>query len=153
MLTDSLTEKQLAVIDDLFDGSLDDDAIIQKHGITADVFYDWLCDDLFKYQLDAKIRHSRTHAEMILAKYAPFAAARLIALTDSEKEETARKACLDIISFFTSIKKTDDTGENPDEQDDMKLAPGVAEKIWAILADENPDTSKNDLPKEIQNGS
>ena len=38
------------LIDDLFDGQMDEEAILRKHNITRDIYYKWLNEDNFKEQ-------------------------------------------------------------------------------------------------------
>jgi hypothetical protein len=60
----------------------------------------------------------------------------LIALTESENQETARKACLDIID---RIQTPDSRLQTKDDREyelaDGQLTPEAAEKILAILAE------------------
>jgi len=104
-----LTKRQLAVIDDLFAGELDEQAVLDKHKISRNLYNKWLADEHFAEQFNERIARAYRQSEFIIARYAPLAAAKLVALTESDKEETARKACLDIISMHT-IRDTPDDG-------------------------------------------
>ncbi|MHC4585777.1 MAG: hypothetical protein ACYS3N_14705 [Planctomycetota bacterium] len=74
------------------------------------------------------------------ARYAPVAAAKLIQLTESDKPETARKACLDIISMpiLTANRKAQPSGEPQpaDTQFPVSFNPETAGKLLAVLAEE-----------------
>jgi len=96
-----LSKKQLAVIEDLFAGELDEQAVLEKHRVSRNLYNRWLTDDRFIEQFNERIARAYRQSELIIARYAPLAAAKLVQLTECEKEETARKACLDILSFPT----------------------------------------------------
>lgn len=94
-----LTKKQFAVIEDLFAGELDEQAVLDKHKVSRSLYNRWLADERFAEQFNERIGRAYRQSELIIARYAPLAAAKLVQLTESESHETARKACLDIISF------------------------------------------------------
>ncbi|MGB8225581.1 MAG: hypothetical protein WCE45_01755, partial [Sedimentisphaerales bacterium] len=109
----SLTKKQLEIIDDLFESGGDETAILQKHSIPRKVWAKWFADKDFTDEIAARIESSKRQSRIILAKYVPFAATKLVQLCDSESQETSRKACIDIISSQTGqIPKTDDAGQS-----------------------------------------
>ena len=70
----------------------------------------------------------------------PLAAAKLVKLTEGDKEETARKACLDIISLpmanGTDMPKqiTDSTAELP-----KGFSSGMAGKLLKFLAEQSDE--------------
>ena len=74
------------------------------------------------------------HSELIIARYAGLAAAKLVELTESESQETARKACLDVISFRRDLDKQEDkTGEEGWRP--REIPPEVASRLLAALAE------------------
>ena len=100
-----LSKKQLAVMEDLFNGGLDEQAVLDKHKVSRNVYDRWLTDGLFVSEFDRRIMSAHRQSAALIARYAPLAAAKLVQLTESEKEETARKACLDIISLQALLDK------------------------------------------------
>ena len=60
---------------------------------------------------------------------------KLAHLIDSEKEETARKACVDVISLWHN----DDAQQVPEKTDCQNQTPQLSQekaaKIWAVLAE------------------
>jgi len=100
-----LSKKQLAVIDDLFGGELDEQAVLEKHKVNRNIYNRWLADELFVSEFDSRVVSAHRQSVVLIAKYAPLAAAKLVQLTESDKEETARKACMDIISLPALLDK------------------------------------------------
>jgi len=80
-----------------------------------------------------------------MAKYSQLAAAKLVQLTGSEKAETARKACLDIISLPKLT--ADNNPKHPESQQaaepqNQPLSDQTASKLLATLAAEKEKTVK-----------
>src|SRR4030042_3317944 len=128
----ALTKKQLTVIDDLFETGGDESAIRQKHKIPQKLWSKWLADKDFADEIAAQMESSKRHSQIILSKYVPFAAAKLVQLCESENQETSRKAVLDILNLHNG-RKTQDTlqPELP------TLDAQTASKLLAALAEEN----------------
>lgn len=144
-----LTKRQLAVIEDLFsDFSMaDEQAVLDKHKVSRNLYNKWLVDASFIEQFDQRIAAAHRHSAALIARYAPLAAAKLVQLTDSDKEETARKACLDIISLLDSRCSSPDTQSSNegrrmmDERQTLSpLSPATASRLLAALA-EQKDTA------------
>jgi hypothetical protein len=139
----NLTKRQLAVIEELFAGELEEQAILEKHHVRQREYERWLADERFTGRLDLRIAHAHRRSRMILARHAVAAADRLIELTRCEKEETARKACLDIIASPSPA------GQNPPPEDGEagvpavsdggRLTPERAGRLLAFLAEEPRD--------------
>jgi hypothetical protein len=137
----SLSKKQLAMIEDLFAGELDEQAVLNKYKVSRKTFNKWLADERFIEQFNERIASSFRQGQLIIARYAPLAAAKLVQLTESDKEETARKACLDIISMGNpDVRLVGTTAVPVDDKDSQKgapqLSPETASRILAALAEE-----------------
>jgi hypothetical protein len=136
-----LSKRQLAVIEDLFIGELDEQALLDKHKISRNTFNKWLADELFVGQFNERMDSSFRQSRLIIARYAPLAAAKLVQLTESDKEETARKACLDVISMGQPNSSLADTGTASDDDKGLQdvlpeLSPEAAGRILAALAED-----------------
>jgi len=138
-----LTKRQLAIIEDLFSGELDEQAVLDKYNVSRNLYNKWQSDDNFAEQFDRRIANAYRQSLALIAKYAPLAAAKLIQLTESDKAETARKACLDIISMpiLTADRKTQPSSEpqSVDTLQSTSLTEQTASKLLAILAEERND--------------
>jgi len=144
-----LTKRQLAVIDELFKGELDEQAILDKYKVSHNLYKRWLANKNFADEIDRRIESSLRQSALLIARYAPLAAAKLVQLTDSENQETARKACLDIISFSSSATRPDalsnmhNTRDTRDERRETKdegrgqLSPETASRLLSALAEES----------------
>ena len=123
--------RQMAVIDDLFAGEFDEIEVMQKHGVSRRVYRKWLGQKAFSDEIDFRIESARRQSRMIIAQSAPKAADRLVSLANSGKGETARKACLDIISQQAVKDKgkeeTNDVGEAISGETAARLLKSLAE--------------------------
>jgi hypothetical protein len=132
-----LSKKQLAVIDDFFSGELDEQVILDKHKIRRSVYNRWLAGGLFLSEFDRRIISAHRQSAALIAKYAPLAVAKLVQLTDSEKGETARKACVDIISLPALLdKRIKQPGESPKDESQtiQQITEQKASRLLAALA-------------------
>jgi hypothetical protein len=141
----NLSKRQLAVLEDLFTGELDEPDVLDKHGVRPRHFEEWFAEEGFRQQFEQRLARACRQSRLILARCAPLAAAKLVALTDCEKEETARKACLDIIALQSSAGPSTAPGTPatpPPGRELPALSPEVASRLLAALAKETPE-SKN----------
>ncbi len=135
----ALSAKQLAVIDDLFEGRLQEQTILKKHNLSRKLYNKWLADKAFNYQLDWRVAWEYRRSEFILARKAREAVSNLVGLTKSKQPETARKACLDIITISANRLAGNPTtpGDNPTPPPESPpLPPETAGKILAVLAEQ-----------------
>jgi len=137
-----LTRKQLAVLDEIFLGELDEQQVLDKYKVSRAVYYRWLSDDDFAEHFDRWIAASYRQSAALVARYATIAAARLVQLTESTSPETARKACLDIITYHglearERHKTYHERQATSDEPAASGLSPETAGKILEVLAKES----------------
>lgn len=130
-----LSERQLAVTEDIFDGELKEQEILTKHKLSRRLYDKWLADESFRAYCERRMIWERRRCELTLARSARSAASRLMALTGSQTPETARKACLDIISMQPADQRAD--AEAP--SDGPELPPETAGKLLAALAEGQDD--------------
>ena len=139
-----LSQQQLTVLDDLFNSDLDEEAVLDKHKVRRSTYERWLADELFAERFKRYVNNMRRRSELLMAKYSCLAAAKLVELTASDKAETARKACLDIIS---QPQIAADRGERPDkmpkESDKHveQLSDATASRLLAAMAEEKGEKS------------
>ena len=149
MATTKLRKKQLAVIDDLFNGGFDEQAVLDKHKVRRNTYNKWLCDELFRAEFTRRIAVARLQSRALIAKYSLIAAAKLVELTESQNPETARRACLDIISSPKAAgQKTEKSCKSQKKNTDKlgqayQLKPETAGRLLAALAEEKKVISKD----------
>ncbi len=135
-----LTKRQSAVIDDLFAGELEEQAILKKHHVRRYEYERWLADGRFAAQLELRIVHGHRQGRITLARYAATAAVKLVELAASGKGETARKACLDIIAPLAPADQNSRADGGSDETPVVPspggLTPELAGRLLAALAQE-----------------
>ena len=138
-----LNRRQFAVIEDMFSGELDEQAVLDKHKVSKSLYNKWLCDDGFAEQFERRIAASYRQSAALIARYATLAAAKLVQLTESTSPETARKACLDIISMQGKATDTGlKTADNEHPAPVPALSPETASKILEVLAKEGDRNEK-----------
>lgn len=136
----TLTKRQMAVIEDLLAGDLDEQAVLNKHGIKSALFDRWLADEHFTEALGLRIARSYRTGQVILASYATLAASKLTVLTQCDREETARKACLDLITMRSTASKQPpiNATQATEKPAESNLSPETASRILAALAESGP---------------
>ncbi len=144
-----LNKRQLAVVDDLFAGKMTESEILEKHNLGISVFRKWLASDNFIVELTRRTEAARRQSEMIIARFAPAAAAELVALTACEKEDVRRKACLDVITAAGSNRPSAIAAETSPVADNIEkttapawLSPKLASRLLAVMAEENNDDNE-----------
>ncbi|MBN1392196.1 MAG: hypothetical protein JW947_05265 [Sedimentisphaerales bacterium] len=130
-----LNQKQAAVLDDLFNSELDEQGVLEKHKVRRSTYERWLDNELFSERFDQYIQRIRRRSEILIAKYRNLAAAKLIELTTSDKPETARRACLAIISQ-PRIKPEAERSEKESSKQAETLTDAQAGRILAAMAEE-----------------
>jgi len=138
-----LSKSQLGVIEDLFNGGLDEKTILEKHRVRRSVYNKWLADEKFAEEFGRRIDWLNRQSQALIARYSTLAAAKLVQLTESDKEETARKACLDIISLPRQSAKTQvtrpveaGTDDRSQQAGELQLSPEVCSRLLTVLAEE-----------------
>jgi hypothetical protein len=145
-----LSKRQHMLLDELFAGNLSEQEVLEKYKIKRNVFANWLNEPAFLRALQNRITAAYQQSAVMLARFAPTAASRLIALTASEKPETARRACLDIIEMGEANKKEQaddkeamDKGRRMSDDgrgmkdDKAALSDSQASRILAVLTNES----------------
>ena len=131
-----LTKKQRDVIDDLFAGELEEQQIFEKHRINKRVYDKWLAEENFADEFDRRVKSAHRRGELIIARFANVAAAKLVQLTESENQETSRKACLDVINY---LRQKAEPSPDPDGQPEAEklpdLPPELASRLLAAMAE------------------
>jgi hypothetical protein len=134
-----LAQRQLTVLDDLFNSDLDEQGVLDKHKVRRSTYDRWLADELFAERFKQYVNGLKRRSELLMAKYSCLAAAKLVELTTSDKAETARRACLDIIS---APKITANRDEQPDKTQKVSsqqvepLSDETASRLLAAMAEE-----------------
>jgi len=136
-----LSTKQLAVIDDFFDIELEESDMLEKHNLSRKLYRKWLTDKTFKDHLNRRIDSERRHNEIILTCCVREAVANLMKLTKSKQTETARKACLDIITMQANLSSgTQAAGDKPKQPlESLNIPTETAGKLLAVLAEDKKE--------------
>ncbi|MHC4912053.1 MAG: hypothetical protein ACYTE5_03500 [Planctomycetota bacterium] len=134
-----LTQKQLAVLDDLFNGELDEQAVLKKHRVRRGTYERWLADEVFRERFKQYVNVLSRRSELLLAKYSCSAARKLHELTKEGKGETARKACLDIMTMPKRISEHSEAAKglaSGEGKEIPQLSGKRASRLLALLAED-----------------
>jgi hypothetical protein len=137
--TKPLSARQLAVIDDLFEDDPNEPQILENHNISRRLYDRWLADESFSDYLDKRKAWEHRRNKIKLVKSERQAISNLLDLTKSKQSETARKACLDIITMGSSLSAGTDTKQDKNPKptpESLNLPPEAAGKLLAALAEE-----------------
>ncbi|MHC4462082.1 MAG: hypothetical protein ACYS6W_11185 [Planctomycetota bacterium] len=131
----------IKAVNDILRGK-DEGEALEIHGISKEAFDDILEEPEFIRHVRNRIGLSVIRARLLIAQYAQVATAKLISLTDCEKEETARKACLDVITL--AQKQGEETVQKDKvaeivESSPQVLDPETASKMLAVLAENDTE--------------
>lgn len=134
-----LTQKQLAVLDDLFNGELDEQAVLKKHRVRRGTYERWLADEAFSERFKQYVNVLSRRSELLLTKSSCDAATKLVELTKAGKGETARKACLDIMTMPKRISEHLEAAKASASSEDKEipqLSGKRASRLLALLAED-----------------
>ena len=134
-----LTQKQLAVLDDLFNSELDEQVVLKKHGLRRGTYEKGLEDETFGAWFRRYVNVLTRRSELLLAKSSCDAAKKLVELTKKGKGETARRACMDIMTMPKRISEHLESAEAPasgEGKEIPRLSARTASKLLAVLAED-----------------
>jgi hypothetical protein len=144
-----LTNQHKLVIDDLFERGLSEAEVCEKHGLAMDKLREWSRDDAFRREVSRRLFTPVTKAWVMLARSAPIVAARLIELTKCEKEETARKACLDIFAMLPRECNAQNSGASETPLPPLPFSEKTASRLLDVLAEEEGQSVSSDIMPTI----
>jgi len=133
--------KALVAVDEILKGE-SEDKTLKRHRIEPEAFDKLLNNPKFVLQVSNRIGLSIIRTKLLIAQYAQAATAKLIHLTECDKEETARKACLDVITLATkqsdiTIQKEKVSQIIEDANSPTELTEDQASKMLALLAEDD----------------
>ena len=137
MYRSHLSKTQKAVLEDLLQNGISEQEAMQKHNVSIYRYRQWLANGLFTHELNLRIESTMRQKTIAMARSLPTAAAKLVSLTSSQKDETARKACLDIMEkqISTLPNQIDQTAATEDEP--LSISDEKAARMLEILAEKD----------------
>jgi len=133
-----ISSRQRTVIDDILKNGLTEKEALEKHRITPIRYRRWLKGGLYMQEINVAIDAAMRQQKFTIAQCLPDAADKLTELIDTEKGETARKACLDIIALQKADVTPQIAQQDNQTQNKYNLTQEKAAKIWAVLAEKEP---------------
>jgi predicted DNA-binding protein YlxM (UPF0122 family) len=143
MKSEHLTKKQKAVLDDLFSGTFTTQEVFEKWKVSRRTYYGWHNQECFSVEFNRLMILAQNVPDLVFARYASNVAERLVGLTVCEKEETARKACMDVITHpDLKAKLRSKIKIEPKEEPHPEISEELATKILTVLADHEESTEQ-----------
>ncbi|MGA2323327.1 MAG: hypothetical protein ABSG22_05720 [Sedimentisphaerales bacterium] len=133
-----LTKKQKGVLEDLFSGPLTVQEVLEKWKVTRRTYFRWHAQEFFSSEFKRLLNLVHSESELICARYSAEVAMKLVSLTVAEKDEIARKACMNVINHPSRKTKNQIATKNLPipEETYPPLPPEVASRLLAALANE-----------------
>jgi len=134
----ALTKRQFNIIDEWFENGGNETTVLKKYNITHKKWEKWLADKAFGAAMADKVKAVQRQSQILIVQYVPMAAAKLIQLCGSDKEETSRKACLDVLALQAGGCKDAEpcvSTDACDNEEKTMLDEETAAKILAVLAE------------------
>ena len=133
-MANSITRRQTRVLDHLFSGSSEEEAL-KEEKIPEASYRKWWKEKNWIDAFYARIESCRRKAQLVLCNYAVYAAAKLVQLADCEKEAVARQACLDILAVKGLFDEHEETGVTDETKKVKVLGSQSSQAILKIIAD------------------
>jgi hypothetical protein len=126
-----LSKKQLMALDEFFESGGDESSVLKKHNITMALWLKWNNSVPFVKEICRRIEMLKLQSDILISKYKPYAISQLLAQCKSENNETARKACVDLMGFVLNGKMPEPVEDTPTPVLDNE----TASKMLELLAE------------------
>lgn len=119
-----LNKKQKAVAEALYNGQTDEQEISKQCDVSVKTLQRWLIMPEFIEELDRLCGNSLRDTRFTISRYGPVAALHLANLLGSDKEDTVRRAALDMIDRSLKVSGSELPGPEPEPrmEDDPQLS-------------------------------
>ena len=132
-----LSKKQRGVLIDLFSGKFTIQEVLDRRKVTRRTYFRWHAQQYFAAEFKRLLNLARSEHQLVFARYASDIATKLVSLATADKEETARRACMDVIAnHLRKAKSTDDAKDKSPNEQLPEIPPDVASRLLAALASE-----------------
>ena len=132
-----LSKKQRGVLVDLFSGQFTVQEVLEKRKVTRRTYYRWHAQQYFAAEFKRLLNLARSEHQLVFARYATDIATKLVSLTTADKDETARRACIDALAnHVRKARTTDDDKDKPEDKQLPEIPPDVASRLLAAMANE-----------------
>jgi len=131
-----LNERQKEVAQALYEGRYSEAEVIEQFNLRPQLLRRWLVAPDFQKELQRLCEVSARETRFTICRYGPIAALRLAELIGSEKDDTARRAALDMIDRCLRVEDTVLTGDaNQTEPESAHITDEQAQHMLLTLAE------------------
>lgn len=128
-----LTKKQREVAKAVYEGQFSETELSERFGITVRQLHKWSQSEGFKQELALLCEAAERETRFIINRYGPIAAAKLVELLDSEKDDTARRTALDMVDRCLNTQAT--CSDDRDEANEGPISDEQARRMLLTLAE------------------
>lgn len=128
-----LSKKQKEVVREMYEQQLSEREVLERFGLSNKVFQRWLNSEEFTDELERLCANSARETRLILSRFGPVAAVRLVELMQSEKDDVARRASLELIGKCLGSCDSELDG-NDDARGIGDVSDAQAREMLAMLA-------------------
>ena len=128
-----LTIKQKKVAQAVYEGRLSETEIAEQFKISPQLLGKWLQSETFQQELHRLCETSIHETRCIISRFGPTAALQLATLLSSEKDDTKRRAALDLVDRCLAIQKQTQADTNPTD-DEEPISDAAAKAMLLELA-------------------
>lgn len=126
----NLTKAQKCVLTLIFEDKKTEEEALEEAKVARPIYDGWFRQALWLKEYEHRIMACKRTSDLIITTFKEVAATKLVTLTNCEKEDVARKACLDIIEREIKVD------EITEIEKEVKLKPRTQEKIMEIMAND-----------------
>lgn len=128
-----LSKQQVRLAADVYGGRLSEKALSSRHKVSLRVLREWLRMPEFQAELQRLCDESMQETRCTISRYGPVAALKLAELLASGKEDTVRRAALDLVD--RCLKNSAEPVGGEDEEEQLMLSDDDARRMLFTLAE------------------
>ena len=126
-----MVEKWRIVLKDIIEAGMNEREVEEKYRLQKGLIRRWYADEEFRTELIAAVKTARLRAMAMMGQSTTMAMTELVSLARCGKEETRRKACMDIIRMQIEEHESERMIDKPK----MKISDEEASAVMRALAE------------------
>ena len=129
-----LTINQKQVARAVYEGRLSEDEIVEQFNLRPQRLSRWLQTEAFQQELHRLCETSIHETRCIISRFGPTAALQLASLLGSDKDDTVRRAALDLVDRCLAINKQPKNASTKEDDNEPEISDEQAKAMLCELA-------------------